>query len=182
MKAFNFFIDVFCIIALLTLGSLMMIVALKVLPMEDALIKLQDLYDSEPQRLQIGIAGLFFISAGLVLTKAMIKKTRGEDEFLVIGESGQTTLRFSAVNEMVQRILKKFDAIQSGKVNSSFEQQVLKINLEVVVVSSTDLQNLKPLIESEIKERIYKVVGHEILVDVLLNVSKIVESRLQIAA
>jgi len=181
MKVFNFFIDTFCIFALLTLGSLMMIVSLKILPLEDALIKLQDLYDSGPERFQIGVAGFVFIVAGLTLTKAMVKKMRGEDEFLVIGESGQTTLRFSAVNEMIQRSLKKFDSIRSCNVSSSFEQQVLKVNLELIAASSVDLQTLKPLIQNEIKEKISKILGYDILINVSINVSKIVESPLQMA-
>ncbi len=182
MRVFNFFVDVFCIIALLTFGSLMMIVALRVLPMEDALIKLQDLYDSGGQRFQIGIAGLFFIITGLALTKSLVKKVRSEDEFLVFGDGGQTTLRFSAINEIVRRALKKFDAVQSCEATSSFEQQVLKINIDLTVLSSADLQALKPLIEVEIKERILKIVGYEILIDVFMNVSKIVESPLQMAS
>ena len=181
MRAFNFFIDTVCIFVFLTLGSLMMIVSLKILPMEDALIKLQDLYESGFHRFQIGAAALLFIVTGLALTKLMVKKMRADDEFLVVGEGGQTTIRYSVVNELIERSLRKFDLIRNCEVSSNFEQQVLKISLNLVMAASAQLQGLTPLIENEIRERITKILGCEILIDVSINVIKIIDSPLQMA-
>jgi len=88
MKVFNFFIFVFAIFSFLTLGSLMLIVALHILSVEDALLKVREVYADGWMSLQTGFLGLLFITVGLAFTKMLVKKGREQDAVIVQSEMG----------------------------------------------------------------------------------------------
>lgn len=182
MKVIGFFVDILCIFAFLTFGSLMMIVALRILPMEDALIHVQNLYESGGLRWQLMAAGGLFIFSGLVLTKALVKKNRSGDEFVLDGANGHLAVSYSSVNRLVQRVLKKFDAIRKSDVTAEYRQGVLTIRTSVVLVAGCNVPSLVQDVEREISDRISKTFGYDMAVDVMVNVTQIEEPLIETAA
>ncbi len=181
MKWLNLFVDIFCILAFLTLGSLMVIVTLQILPMEYALIKVQDLYESSIQRFRLGISGFLFIIIGLMLAKIFVKKAHVDDEFLVQGDQGHLVLTYGAINELVQRTLRKFDVIRKvNGITSRYEQNRIRIVVQLSVLSNCNLGELNESIRREIEERIHKMLGHLIAVELEVVISGIEESALEL--
>ncbi len=181
MKFLSLFIDVFCIFVFLTLGSLMMIVSFRILPMEDALIKVQSIYESGAQSLQLGITGFLLIAVGLTLSKMLVKKTRaGDDFFIVESDAGRLTITFGAINELTQRVLKKFDVIHQSSVSTSYEQGKLKINATIHILSGWNLSELTRTIERDVEERVAKMLRSNIPISISVNVAKIEEAPLDV--
>jgi len=177
VKLLNLFVDVFCILVFLTLGSLMVIVAFHILPMEDALIKVQTIYESGFQSGQLAITGFALIVVGLALSKAFIKKTRAGDDFLVVeSDAGRLTVTFSAISELTQRVLKKFEVIRQSSVSTSYERRELKIVASIHILPGWNLSELTRTIERDVKERVVKMLHCQMPISVMVNVVKIEEA------
>lgn len=174
MKFISVFIDVFCIFALLTLGSLMMMVAFHILPMEDALIQIQAIYDSAGQSFQLGLTGSLFIFSGLMLSKTLLKKTRKDDDFFIVdGETGRLTVYYATLNDLVGRILKRFEEVRFKSASSLQSRDGLKIEIEAEAVTSTDLSGLSGRIQRDVGERVIKLLGQKIPVVISVHFTKI---------
>ena len=158
----------------------MLIVSFRILPMEDALIKIQEIYDSNAKQLQLGLTGFVLIAAGLAMTKILVKKTRSEDDLLVVESgTGRMTITSGAINDLTQRILKRFDAVRHASVSTSFEHDRLKIKANIHVLPGWDLAELTGIIEHDVQARVSKILGSKIPVTISVNIAKIGEIALE---
>ena len=79
MKVVNAFTTVFATLAFLTLGSLLLMVALHLLAVQDAIYRIQEIYSNPWKSIQTGALGLLFILVGLASAKAFIKGGRDSE-------------------------------------------------------------------------------------------------------
>lgn len=175
MKIFNFFVYTFAVFAFLTVGSLMMIVSLHVVSMEDALLKVQYVYDDPWKCLQMGVTGVLFIFIGLILSKTLVKLIRRDDDVVLYGKWGYMTVSIRAVNELVQKVLRKFDVIKELKTETNVEGTKLKISADLSVVSGWNLPELINAIQNDVSGRLNKMFAGEVELELAVNVTKILE-------
>ena len=175
MKIFNVFVYIFAVFAFLTVGSLMLIVSFHILSMEDALLKVQYIYDESWQSFQMGLTGLLFIIVGLILSKTLVKLIRRDDDIMLYGKWGYMTVSMRAVNDLVHRVLKKFDIIREMKTETNVIGNKLKINADLSVVSGWNLPELINAVQSDISGRLNKMFGGEVELELAVNVTKILE-------
>lgn len=175
MKIVNFSVYIFAVFAFLTVGSLMMIVSLHVLSMEDALLKVQYIYDDPWKRFQMGLTGVLFIVVGLILSKTLVKLIRRDDDVVLYGKWGYMTVSIRAVDELVRKVLRKFDIIKEMKIETNAEGNKLKINADLSVVSGWNLPELINTIEGDISGRLNKMFGREVDLELAVNVTRILE-------
>src|SRR3990167_2346626 len=97
MRIVSIFVQIFAIFAFLTIGSLMVIVSLRVLTMEDALLKVQELYENPWQSLRMGVSGIFFLFVGLVFSKILVKEMRSRGDVVLYSKWGYVRDRKSVV-------------------------------------------------------------------------------------
>src|SRR3989338_5627235 len=109
MKLINIFIQIFATFAFLTIGSLMIIVSLHVLTMEDALLKVQEIYENPWQALQMGVTGIFFIFSGLIFAKGLVKKARRNDDVILYGKWGYVRFSIKAIDDLERKSLNGFN-------------------------------------------------------------------------
>src|SRR3990167_9283517 len=88
MKVANAFAQLFAILAFLTLGSLMIIVSLHLLAFDDAILKVQEIYQSTWRSIQVGVVGLIFIVLGLAFAKMLVKAGRPNEAIFFQSELG----------------------------------------------------------------------------------------------
>ncbi len=178
MKLINFFIDIFCISVFLSLGSLFTVVSLHILPIEDALIQVQTIYESSAQSFQIGFTGFLLILVGLILSKKFVKKSRRDDDFIVLGSSdGRVTITYGAVNELTQRVLRKFDSIRQPVVSTSYDRNGLSIVIDAQVLQDSDLNAFTGIVEKEVREKITKTLRDSAPIFVSVRISQIVPAE-----
>ncbi len=175
MKIVNFFVYIFSVFAFLTIGSLMIIVSLHVLSMEDALLKVQYIYDDSWKSLQMGATGVLFIFVGLILSKTLVKLVRRDDDVVLYGKWGYMTVSIRAVNDLVRKVLRKFDIIKEMKTETTVNGNKLKIIADLSVVTGWNLPELINAIQSDISGRLKKMFGGEIELELAVNVTKILE-------
>ena len=175
MRIINFFVYTFAVFAFLTVGSLMMIVSLHILSMEDALLKVQYIFDDPWKSLQMGITGMLFIFTGLILSKTLVKLIRRDDDVVLYGKWGYMTVSIRAVDDLAQKVLRKFDIIKEMKTETNVDGNKLKINADLSVISGWNLPELINAIQSDLSGRLKKMFGGEVELELAVNVIKILE-------
>ena len=177
MKAVQLFVQLFAIFAFLTIGSLMIIVSFHVLTMEDALLKVQEVYEDPWQSFQMGSTGLLFVVVGLVFSKSFVKNFRRDDEIALYGKWGYVTVSIGAIDDLVRRVLRKFDVVRDMQVDTDIEGNRLKIVCNLAVLAGWNLPELIHSIQSQLEERLSKMFGGGIELSLVVNVIKIIEEE-----
>ena len=175
MKIVNVFVHIFAVFSFLTVGSLMIIVSLHVLSMEDALLKVQYIYDDPWKSLQTGVTGILFIFVGIILSKSLVKLIRRDDEVVLYGKWGYMTVSLRAIDDLVKKVLQRFDVVKEVKTETEVEGNNLKIIAHLSVVSGWNLPELIDVIQNDISGRINKMLGGGIQLELAVNVTKIIE-------
>lgn len=175
MKIVSAFVQVFAIFAFLTIGSFMIIVSLHVLTMEDALLKVQEVYEDPWQSFQMGVTGVLFIFVGLIFSKTLVKRVHPDDDVMLYGKWGSVTISIRAINDLMRKSLRKFDVVRETQVETNVDGNRLKIVANLSVLAGWNLPELINTIQSELSERLTKMLGGGVDVELVVNVIKIVE-------
>jgi len=180
MRIVSIFVQIFAIFAFLTIGSLMIIVSLHVLSMEDALLKVQALYEEPARSFQMGVVGSFFIFVGLIFAKSLVKSIRRDDDVVLYGKWGYITVSLRAIDDLVRRSVRKFDVVREAQIETDVDGNRLKIVANLTVLSGWNLPELINTVQSELTERISKMLGGGVELELIVNVIKIVEQPVEI--
>jgi hypothetical protein len=177
MRIVNIFVQIFAIFAFLTIGSLMIIVSLHILSMEDALLKVQELYEKPFRSLQMGVVGSFFIFVGLIFAKSLVKMIRRDDDVVLYGKWGYLTVSLRAIDDLVRRGIRRFDVVRDVQIETDVEGNRLKIVANLTVLSGWNLPELINTIQTELSQRITKVLGGSVELELIVNVIRIIEQQ-----
>ena len=175
MKVIGVFVHVFAIFAFLTLGSFMIIVSLHVLTMEDALLKVQELYEDPWKSFQTGVTGLLFVFSGLMFTRILLKRIRPDDQVALYGKLGPITVSIRAIEDVVHKGLRKFDVVREVRIETRVESNQLHIVANLGVLAGWNLPELIHMIQKELRDRLTKILGSDIELEPVVNVVKIIE-------
>lgn len=175
MKVVNVFIQILAIFAFLTIGSLMIIVSLHVLTMEDALLKVQEIYEDPWRSLQMGVTGVLFIFVGLMFAKALVKRVRRDDDVVLYGKWGYVTVSIRAIDDLVRKALRKFDVVREMQIEMDVDGNRLKIVANLAVLAGWNLPELINTIQNDLSERLSKMLGGGVELELIVNIIKIIE-------
>ncbi|MBN1688482.1 MAG: alkaline shock response membrane anchor protein AmaP [Candidatus Omnitrophica bacterium] len=173
MKVFNFFAQIFAIFAFLTIGSFLIIVAFHILSLNDAMIKIRELYDSPWRSTQSGFIGLLFITVGLYFAKMLVKKGRESEAIIYQSELGPVVVSVSAIEDAVKRVLKKYHLVKDWKIKTLIHTKDVEIKIRIVLWTGAKVQDLLTEIQSEIHARVSKLLSDENKLEVICDVQKI---------
>ena len=175
MKVILAFAYIFAVFAFLTMGSLMIIVSLHVLAMEDALLKVEALYENPWQSLKMGVTGIFFIFMGLVFAKILVKSARPNDDVILYGKWGHVNVSVRAIEDLVRKALRKFDVIRVTDIKIDTNGNQLGIETNLSVLAGWNLSELINTVQKELSERLCKMLGAEIELNLVVNIVNIIE-------
>ena len=173
MKVFNVFAHVFAIFAFLTIGSLMVIVSLHILSVEDAMAQLRELYASPWHSLQAGCVGIVFIAVGLTFSRILVKKRQEAEALIFHSEIGPLVVSVTAIEDVIKKILKRFHLVKEGKTKTIIRGRDVEIKLRLVLWSGGRIQELLLEIQQEIRSRLKKMLAKESRVEITCDVHRI---------
>jgi uncharacterized alkaline shock family protein YloU len=173
MKVFNAFAHVFAIFAFLTLGSLLIIISLHIVTLEDALSQLRLLYTDPWNSTKAGILGLSFIAVGLSFTRMLLKKRRQAEVLIYQSDAGPVVISVTAFEDVVKKVLKRFHLVKESKNKILVQGKDVEIKLRLVLWSGGKIQELLVEIQEDIRTRIRKMIGPEGQVEVTCDVQRI---------
>ncbi len=158
MKVFDFFSHVFTVFAFLTLGSLLVIFGVHILSMDEAILRIQEVYASSWKSTQTIMTGLLFITIGLSFAKNLVKKGKVEAVILQ-SELGPVVISTQAIEDVTRKVLKRFHLVKETKVEAVIHQREIKVFLKLVLWSGGRIQDLLTEIQEEVRSRLIKLVG-----------------------
>lgn len=180
MKVVNAFATLFAIFAFLTLGSLLLMVALHLLAAEDAMTRIQEIYSNPWRSLQTGVLGLLFILVGLTFAKVFLKRGREMEVIIFQGGMGPIVISVSTIEDIVRKVLKRFSLVKEWKTKTLIEGRDVEIRLRLVLWSGGDVPALLNSIQQEIRDRLRKILGPEGQLEIRCDVIRVEESQLDI--
>lgn len=175
MRVIYVFVLIFAIFAFLTIGSLMVIVSLQVLTMEDALLKVQELYENPWQSLRMGASGIAFLFVGLVFAKILVKEMRSGSDVVLYGKWGYVSVSIKAIESLVRKGLGRFQAVREARIKTDVDGTRLKIRVDLTVSRDWDLSTLTNTIQNELAQRISRLVGEGVELEIAVHIGKIIE-------
>jgi len=173
MKVVNAFAQVFAILAFLTLGSLLIIVALPLLSIEDAILRIREVYDNPWKSFHTGLVGILFIMVGLTFSKMLMKKGRESEALIFESEIGPIVVSVTAMEDVVRKVLKRFHVVKDWKIKTVLQGRNVKISVRFVLWSGGGLPQLLAEIQEEIRTRVKKLLSPDNAVEVACDVQRI---------
>lgn len=179
MKVASVFTQVFAVFSFLTLGSLLIIVSMHILSVEDAVSKLRGVYESPWESLRTGFVGLLFIMVGLSFAKTLVKKGKQTEILIFRGEGGDLMVSAAAVEDVIRKILKRFHLVKDYKIKSIFHGRSVEIRLRLVLWSGGKVPDLLAEIQNEVRARLGKLLGPDIQYEMTCDVQRIEDHEIE---
>ena len=180
MKVVNAFATLFAVLAFLTLGSLLLMVALHLLAMQDAVTRIQEIYSNPWRSLQTGALGLLFILVGLAFAKMFIKRGRDSEVIIFQGDAGPIVISASTIEDIVKKVLRRISLVKEWKAKTLIDGRDVEIRLRLVLWSGGNVPSILSSIQQEIQERLRKILGSEGKLEIRCDVIRVEETQLDV--
>ena len=148
MKVINAFAHIFTTFAFLTLGSLLILVAIHLLSFEEAVLRLQELYTSPAQAFKTGALGFLFVAVGLIFAKTLVKSGRESDAIIVPSEMGPIVISALALEDVARRVIKKFHLVKECRIKAFIHGKKVEMKLRFHLWSGSHVPELLGLSNS----------------------------------
>lgn len=177
MKVVNVFAQLFAIFSFLTLGSLLVIVAVHILSADDAVLRVREIYDQPWKSVQAGFLGLFFIMVGLIFSKVLLKAGRESEAVIYQSEIGPVVVSVTAIEDVVKKVLKRFHLVKESKIKTLVHGKDVELRLRLILWAGGQVPELLVEIQQQVRDRLKKLLGAENLIEVNCDVQKIEEQE-----
>jgi len=175
MKVTNAFAQLFAILAFLTLGSLMIIVSLHLLAFDDAILKVQEIYQSSWRSVQ-GLVGITFIVLGLAFAKILVKAGRPNEVVIFQSEIGPMVVSSTTLGNAAVKAAKRFPLVKNVKVKVNIIGRNIEIKLRLVLWAGGHVPAILAELQQEVQQRVKRLLGAENQLLVICDVKGIDES------
>ncbi len=154
--------------------------SLHLLSLEDALERVQEIYSSPWRSLQTGMVGLLFIFVGLALAKVLIKRGRQTEALVYQSDMGPIVVSVTAIEDIAKKVLRRFSLIKEWKTKVSIDNRDVEVKLRLVLWSGGDVPELLARVQTEVQERLQKILGSGCRLEIYCDVFRIEEAQLEV--
>ena len=181
MKVASFVVNLCSVFVLLTLGSLLTIVSLHLVAIDDLMATVRHVYYSPWKLFQLGAFGLLMNVLGLAFAKTLIKATDGS---AVIYESnnGQVRVAMEAMHETLRKAMKKYTVIKEQKMKISIDGQHVEAKIKMVLWMGVDVASFVKTLQEELHGILSRLLGEESEVEVFVDVIRVVSQEPEMVA
>lgn len=176
MKVTTAFAQIFAILAFLTLGSMMIIVALHLLAFDDAILKVQEIYQSSWRSTQVGVTGLVFIVLGLAFAKLFVKAGRPNEAIIFQSEIGPMVVSSRTLANAAVKAAKRVPFVKSVKTKVNILGKKVELKLRLVLWSGGQVSSALSSVQEEVQKRVTRLLGPENQLIVICDVRGIEEA------
>ncbi len=177
MKVVHFFIHIFSVLVYLTIGSLLVIMALHIVSMEDVFAAVREVYGGFWKATQTFGIGVLFIITGLAFAKLLIMRARSDDSLVYQSEMGRITVSLAAIEDIARKAIKKFLVVKECKIKTNLQDAELEIILKLTLWSSLNIPDLIRDVQEEVRQKLVRVLGMEYPLQIKAEVVKVEEHR-----
>ena len=177
MKVTNAVAQLFAVFSFLTFGSLLIIVSLHLLAFDDAILKIQEIYQDPWWSVQVGAVGLMMIILGLVFSKTLVKSVRPNEALIFQSEVGPMVVSTGVLESSALKAVRQFTLVKSAKVKVNINGKNVELKLRLVLWTSNQVTALLTEVQNAVLERVKKLLGAENQVTVTCDVKGIEDSE-----
>ncbi|OQA56357.1 MAG: hypothetical protein BWY42_01029 [Candidatus Omnitrophica bacterium ADurb.Bin277] len=177
MKVTNAFAQLLSIFSFLTLGSLLIMVSLRLLAFDDAILKLQEIYQSPWRSAQIGGLGLVFIILGLAFSKSLVKSGRPNEAVIFQSPIGTMVVSSSAIETAALKAVKHFSLVKTAKAKINISGKNVEVKLRLTLWSGSPVPPLLAELQQEVLAKVTRLLGEDNEVTVTCDVKGFEESE-----
>ncbi|HNV86662.1 MAG TPA: alkaline shock response membrane anchor protein AmaP [Candidatus Omnitrophota bacterium] len=175
MKVVHFFIHVFSVLVYLTIGSLLLIMSLRIASMENVISAVRQVYQGFWNPVQTFILGILFICVGLAFARFLVKRMRQDDALVYQSQMGRITISLTAIEDVVRKAVKKFLVVKDCKVKTELADARLDIILRLILWSSHNIPDIIREVQDEVRHKLIRILSLEYPFDVKVEVLKVEE-------
>jgi len=175
MKIGHFFIHVFSVLVYLTIGSLLVIMALHIASMDHVILSVKKVYSGFWPGFQTLFLGALFIFVGLAFARILIKKMRQDDALVYQSQMGRITVSLTAIEDIAKKAVKKFLVVKDCRVKTDLGDAKLDIILRLNLWSSHNIPEIVREVQEEVKHKLIRVLSLEYPFDIKIEVNKVEE-------
>ncbi|HNX68491.1 MAG TPA: alkaline shock response membrane anchor protein AmaP [Candidatus Omnitrophota bacterium] len=175
MKVGNAFAQLFAIFSFLTLGSLLIIMSLHLLAFDDAILRLQEIYQNPWRSVQVGVVGIIFIVLGLSFSKMLVKSGRPNEAVIFHSDAGAVVVSMGTIENASLKALKHFTLVKNAKVKVIISGKSVEVKLRLVLWAGGQVASLLSEMQQEVYERVKRLLGADNQVTVICDVKGIEE-------
>ena len=161
MKVGNAVAQLFAIFSFLTLGSLLIIVSVHLLAFEDAILKVQEIYQDPWRSVQVGIVGLVFIVLGLAFSKILVKSGRPNEAVIFQSEAGPMVVSAGTIESASLKAIKHLTLVKQAKVKVDINGKDVAIKVRLVLWAGGHVPTLLSELQGEVQTRVKRLLGAE---------------------
>lgn len=176
MKVGNAVAQIFAIFSFLTLGSLLIIVSVHLLAFEDAILKVQEIYQDPWRSAQVGIVGLVFIILGLAFSKILVKAGRPNEAVIFQSEAGPMVVSARTLENAALKAVKHLTLIKKAKVKVDITGRDVEIKMRLILWAGGQVPALLSELQQEVQTRVKRLLGSENQLKVTCDVRGIEEA------
>ena len=173
MKVVNVVAQLFATFVFLTLGSMLIIVALHILSLNDAIIRVQELYESPWKSIQIAAIGFLFIAIGLIFAKMLLKTGKQDEAIIIQSEVGPMVVSSRAIEDVVKKVIKRFHLIKESKIKTVIQGKTVELKLRLVLWAGGTVPELLIEVQNQVRTRLNKLLGGEVKLEINCDVQRI---------
>jgi uncharacterized alkaline shock family protein YloU len=154
----------------------MIIVSLHLLAFDDAILKVQEIYQSSWRSIQVGVVGLIFIALGLAFAKMLVKAGRPNEAIIFQSEVGPMVVSASTLGNAASKAIKHFPLVKSVKVKVNIIGKNVEIKLRLVLWAGGHVPTVLSELQKEVQQRVKRLLGSENQLIVICDVKGIDEA------
>jgi hypothetical protein len=177
MKVTSAFAQLFAIFSFLTLGSLMIIVSLRLLAFDDAILKLQEIYQSPWRSVQVGVVGLVFIILGINFSKTLVKSGRPNEAVIFHSEIGPMVVSASAIEMAALKAIKHFTLVKKARIKINISGKDVEVKLRLKLWAGGSVPSILGELQEAVSSRVGRLLGPENQVTVTCDVKGMEDSE-----
>ncbi|MDD5634101.1 MAG: alkaline shock response membrane anchor protein AmaP [Candidatus Omnitrophica bacterium] len=158
---------------LLAIGALFLLVANGVISGQQLEISSDILCDIQACRIALMIIGAILVIDGILTPYKLNRSIKTNRIVAFHNPDGEVTVSLSAIEEYVRKIAVDIPGIKDVRSAISVDKNGINISSNVVVIAGTNIPAITERIQSEVKNRIYGMLGVEEKVNMKIHIRRI---------
>ncbi len=170
MKTHHVLLIILGIVFGLMIGSFLFGISLGLLNEEAVIKEIGRLYD---HRLTTFVVSLLLFYASYVVTRTLIKRATREEIFIAEGDFGRVSISIPAVNDVVRKVMRKYDYIKKYRLDSYAQNKKLIVKLVIKEWDGRKVSEMTDAVIAELKSKLHKIMGLEGNIEVHIKINKL---------
>lgn len=160
-------------ILMLGAGIALLLISLKIFPVEQWTEILINVRESLYSQVAIGIAGGVVLLTGLVVPYRIAKKMKRSRMITFQNPDGEVTVSISAIEDYIHRITEDIPEISNVRSKVSFNRKGINIVSSVTIKAGANIPEITERIQMQVKNKVHSMLGGEEKINMTLYINKI---------